>query len=240
LVEAATANHIPYYVGLMRRSDAGVMLFKEKLHEWIHEGHYGPIQHVMMHNFCGEYGTAIPAHIPRGEKANARYPAWQTAPDHFPEVFRKDYEYTTNVLVHDLNLLRHVFDQDFKPQAFHVTPGISQAAILASEQFSVSLNVGPAAIGKWDQVLTAYFNKGRLSLHLPSPLARQELAYVEEATAAHTVIHRPDHKTEKWAFEKQIEFFVDALQGKPTPLSTGADSLKDLEMIEALWQHMSL
>src|SRR5690606_36472409 len=108
------------------------------------------------------------------------YPEGQKTPDGFPAEWSKDYDYSSNVIIHDINLLRYVFDTELTAKMFAVTSGFSQTAILYSKDFPISIHAGKAKLGKWDQVLHVYFERGRLSLHLPSPLARQDTAFVEE------------------------------------------------------------
>lgn len=225
LVQLAKRNNTSYHLGFMRRCDGGVELFKEKLES----ANLGPILHVAMLDFCGEYAIKIPFHLRPFEKPTFRYKEWSTIPDGLPKEWSKDYEYGMNVLIHDINLIRYLFGDEITAAGFEVNPNLSQTAILSHPHFTITISAGRAKLGKWDQVMHVYFEKGRLSLYLPSPLAEQETAYVEELSAGNSYKHYPLDKN--WAFENQMERFLTG-----TLSSTGEDSLKDIHILENLWR----
>lgn len=234
LVLLSERKGVEYYLGFMRRCDEGVHSFKDRMNALIVEKTYGEIIHASMLDFCGEYAVKIPHHLRSEEKPAFRYPEWQKLPERFPLEWSKDYEYSMNVLIHDVNLLRYLFGNHLMPQSFQVNPGLSQTAVLATPNFCITLSAGRAKLGKWDQVLHVYFEKGRLSLYLPSPLSRQESAFIEEISEGKRYTHFPLGKA--WAFESQMDQFLAGVKGKDKLSSSGRDSLKDIEMLENLWK----
>lgn len=236
LVKCADNNITPYYVGFMRRSDAAVTLFKQKLHECLDSKIYGEIQHVSVLDFCGEYAVKIPPYIAYKEKPIYRYPEWKRIPNGLSEELIQDYEYSTNVLIHDINLLHYLFGINFKPRTFRVNQKCSQTILLDAPNFSVTMDVSKSAIGEWNQVFHIYFQKGRLSLYFTSPLDRQASSWIEEISKEKKVVYRPSLDLFKWAFEQQADSFIEGITGRNSLTSTGEDSLKDIKIIEDLWK----
>ncbi len=80
------------------------------------------------------------------------------------------------------------------------------------------------------------FEKGRLAIQLPSPMA----------TDRHAIVTLQENEAEPreiaidsalgWCFERQAHGFVDVLTRGVSPLTTGEDGLRDVELCESLWR----
>jgi predicted dehydrogenase len=178
----------------------------------------------------------IPEHIRRKSARPVRYPEGASAPDFVAPELAHAYDYTVNVASHDINLLRFLFGDELAPVAMHVRAGGTQRAIVDAGTFTIALTLGPADLGVWDQALSVTFEKGRATLVLPSPLARQDSAATVLTHQGRTEEIRVPANDHVWSFEAQARSFVNsALTGAPLE-SSGADALADLRLIEGLWK----
>jgi len=80
------------------------------------------------------------------------------------------------------------------------------------------------------------FARGRISLILPSPLARQESASVRIARAGSTHVITIPASDHIWSFEAQARTFVEAAKLRTETATSGAASLADLAIIDGLWK----
>jgi predicted dehydrogenase len=236
IVAAADAAHCHLAVGFMKRHDAGVRLFRDKLVELLASGEVGAIEHVSMHDYCATYAIPIPHHFKSAAKRPARYAEWPVAPEGMPVEMWADYEYTLNVASHDINLLRFLLPGHLKARAFHVRQSGSQLATFDGGTFYVTLALAKVDVGRWDQVVDVYFRHGRLSLSLPSPLSRQEAASVTFERRGQREQLTPAQDSRVWAFTAQAAHFLDVVCGQAEPAVCGRDALLDLELIEDLWK----
>lgn len=238
IVASAATLRTSWTVGYMKRHDLGVRKFAALLAELVEDGGWGAILDADMRDFCVTYGVPIPAHDRRKTPRPTRYPEGPLVPDFLAPECAAAYEYTNNVASHDINLLRFLFGDVLKPVSMRARAGGAQRAVFDAGDFAIALTLGPGDMGGWDQVLNVTFQKGRATLVLPSPLARQESASIE-------LVHGPDRRVEQirvpnkdhvWAFEGQARSFVDSVLSGTEPETSGSASIADLALIESLWK----
>jgi predicted dehydrogenase len=196
----------------------------------------GKIVHVMLRDFCPTYGVLPPAHIRSSEAKAYRYEEWPCLPDDLPAAYRDDYEVTLNVLSHDLNLARWLFGGELTAQALWVRAGRTQTAILTTGTFDVVLQSGRSDSGAWDQSVEVLFERGRMTLRLPSPLARSATASIAIQRLTGVEVVEVPEAERVWSFQAQISHFVSAVRGTSALECSGADSLNDVALVEDLWR----
>jgi predicted dehydrogenase len=165
-----------------------------------------------------------------------RYPEAPIAPDFIPHNLHGNYEYTLNVASHDINLLRCFFGDDVTPNKFSVRTNGVQLMTFEAGDFSINLVVAPADLGRWDQRLDVTFERGRLSLVVPSPLARQESAtiFLERSGVSKTInVPASEHI---WSFEAQARSFVQSARRGTEMVTSGSACLADIKIIDSLWK----
>ena len=236
MVSIARLSGTCWTVGYMKRYDIGVRRFTDLLAGLRASGELGAVVHVHMRDFCGTYGVAAPSHVRRRGARQTRYPESPIAPDFIPDALRADYEYTLNVASHDINLLRALFGDDITPSKFSVRPNRVQHMSFEAGSFLIDLVVAPADIGRWDQRLDVTFEQGRLSLVLPSPLARHESATVFLERAGNSQMITVPASEHIWSFEVQARSFIEAARQGTETVTNGAACLGDVAMIEGLWK----
>jgi predicted dehydrogenase len=236
MITTAQNARATWAVGYMKRHDVGVKRFAKLLTELKNDQSFGAILDVSVRDACGAYGVPAPDHVRREGRRPVRYREAAAGPDFLPADVHPDYEYTINVASHDINLLRMFFGDALTVSSFSVRRGGVQYALLDAGAFPISVAVMPANIGRWDQRIDVTFARGRATLVLPSPLARQESAsIVVESPGRHEqmIVSAADHV---WAFEAQARAFVEAVTSGGEPQNTGASSVHDLALIDSLWR----
>jgi predicted dehydrogenase len=239
LTAVAGIGGAPFAVGFMKRHDSGVQLFRDILARFGSGGEMGSIVHVGMRDCCATYGVAIPVHFRTTTPPPYRLDEWTTLPNGLPATFKSDYEYTLNVASHDINLLRFLFGDGITAGALRVRQGGMQTALLTAATFDLVLELGRVDTGRWEQTIDVYYQRGKLSLSLPSPLARDAVASVTLARGGEVETMLPATDQRIWCFKAQAAQFLDVVRGNATPLASGADALADLAIIEALWNNVT-
>jgi predicted dehydrogenase len=236
MVSIARLAGTSWTVGYMKRYDIGVQRFSDLLMGLRASGELGAVADVHMRDFCGAYGVAAPPHVRRTGSRQIRYPEAPIAPDFIPDTLWADYEYTLNVASHDINLLRALFGDDITPSRFSVRSNRVQRMIFEAGGFLIDLVVAPVDIGRWDQRLDVTFERGRLSLVLPSPLARHESATVVLERAGNSQMITVPASEHIWSFEVQARSFVKAVRQGTDTVTSGAACLADIALIDSFWK----
>jgi len=224
-------------VGYMKRFDPGVAMFRERLAHWREAGDMGEVVSARIEDYCATYGVPIPPHMrPPRAASGFRHPEWQLAPDHVPADRLVDYEYTLNVVSHDINLARFLFPETLVPTSFRVRSGRSQHAVLDAGSFSLSIEAGPSDLGVWRQVVDIVFQRGRARLTLPSPLDRQDCARasLRDRDGAREFLLPAQKRI--WSFAAQAGAFVEAHESAAEMPTLAHESVQDLALIDSLWR----
>lgn len=236
LQSRAETHGLMLAVGYMRRHDPGVRLFAKLLADALANGDMGQLLTVRMHDFCGSYAVAIPPHI-RVHGRNSRYAEDPSLPDFLTSDNASAYDRTVNVAVHDLNLLRHLFDCQPRAMAFASRSTGTQVMMLDLGVCDCVLSVGPANLGHWDQRLDVVFGGGSLSLVMASPLAIQDSAHVIRRMPGREEVLTPPSVDRHSLFAHQAAAFVAALAGRGTgAMPNAAEAARDLSLIDELWR----
>jgi predicted dehydrogenase len=240
MIGIAEKSRTTWAVGYMKRHDVGVRGFRRLLTDLTTEGSLGTLLEVSMRDACGVYGVPAPDHVRREGKRPFYYPEADPVPDFVAADLRSDYEYSINVASHDINLLRMLFGDALTVGSFSVRRAGAQHALLHAGAFPISLAVMPANLGRWDQRIDVTFARGRASLVLPSPLARQESAFIvleSKGRSEERSVSPADHI---WAFEAQAQAFVDALMSGNEPENSGSACIGDIALIDSLWREAAI
>jgi predicted dehydrogenase len=236
MVSIAQLSGTSWTVGYMKRYDVGVQRFSNLFMSLRASGELGTIVDVHMRDFCGAYGVAAPPHVRRTGSRQIRYPEAPMAPAFIPDTLRTDYEYTLNVASHDINLLRALFGDDITPRRFSVRPNRAQRMLFEAGGFLIDLVAAPVDIGRWDQRLDVTFERGRLSLVMPSPLARQESATIFLERPGNSQMITVPASEHIWSFEFQARSFVESVRQGTEMVTSGAACLADIAMIDNFWK----
>ena len=233
LVEAAGHRQLIYSIGFMKRHDEGTAAAKQLLDQHIASGDLGRI--VMMRGwcFCGEFNVASGGFVMTDENRPDGLDLWPSAPDWLPKQFHENYAWFLNVFVHDLNILRYFAGRQLKVHSVDLSRSNGRVVILDSGEYPIVLEMGEQTGTDWNEGLEIQFERGRLTLAFPSPLLNNKAAEVTLVQGNKTTTIPTGSS---WSFRRQAEAFVTDIAGKRTPLASGADSVADLVLVEAIWR----
>ena len=239
LVDAAIKNNSTYVTGYMRLHDGGVQIAKQFLDNLKKSGELGDI--IYFRSFC--YGGNDYCNVSGYEKTDEPPPdhkIWPMAPDWIPEKKQNEFERFLNVFIHDVSLIRYMFDQlpkinsvDYHKVAGTVTmeyndfPGVFEFGLLQTNRF-------------WVEGIEIYFTHGRIQLELPPAFLRNYPASVtihkdKLNKSIETICPKSDWT---WSFMKQAESFVNTVLTGGESIASGKDGLDDLCFIENVWKYI--
>jgi predicted dehydrogenase len=241
LVMLAKQRGLIYAVGFMKRYDIGVLRAQALLAELINSQRLGRLVHVRGKNFCAEYVGYCEEYLRidnavvslPGKPITPVIPDWLAAEDN------KCYDWLANVGLHSINLLRYLLGNELRVRFAGIEHEQAVSIMFESGKVPVSLDIGRAATGRWEESFEFFFERGRLELQLTSLKQRDRCAAVtldENLGEAKTTYWGHDMK-EPWSFTRQMQAFSDAIGGRPEALLTSAeDSLKDMELLECIFK----
>lgn len=240
LVAMAKRNGVVYGVGFMKRYDAGVARAKSLLGELLASRRLGRLICIRGKNFCSEYVGNCEDYV-RSEPPAAALPAITdpTSPDWLDPGLARKYDWFANVGLHTINLLRYLLDGDLSVRHANFAYDLAATVELDAVGVPISLDLGKAGTGRWEESFEFFFERGRLKLQLTSLKQRDRCAAVtlDENAGAAKSSHWGHDTPGTWSFARQMEAFAEAIAGRPEALlATGEDSLKDMELLEDIFK----
>jgi len=239
MVEAARQAGKLLMVGYMKRYDAGVLAAKRLLDELRTSGELGEVTFVRAHCFggdwiCGHYDIIQTDEKPATLPPTAT-PAWLTAEN------ARNLVTFNNVYTHNVNLLRFLLDNNLTVLTANLAHEKSWLVSFDGGGYPVSLEVGSLPAYAWDEQTVIYFERGWLLIETPPPLVRAPAKVTLYRAGRVHEIRRPLAPW-SWAFRNEAEHFLECVASGRQPRSSGADSLRDIQIAEEvlyLWQQQN-
>lgn len=241
LAALARQRSLVYAVGFMKRYDAGVLQARLLLGELKDSMRLGRLVHVRGKNFCAEYVGNCEDYIKSEVRSvnPVQKPNAAAVPEWLNANFAACYDWFANVGLHSLNLLRYLLDCDLAVRHAQMHWNRSVSIILNADKIPVSLDVGRAATGRWEESFEFFFERGRLELQLTSLKQRDRRAAVrlDENLGTSKTSYWGHDNPGSWSFANQMQAFADALSGdEDRLLASGEDSVKDMELLERIFK----
>jgi predicted dehydrogenase len=233
LVEASARRQLIYSIGFMKRHDEGTAAAKQLLDQHIANGDLGRIILIRGWCFCGEFNVGSGGFVMTDENRPDGLDLWPTAPDWLPKEFHENYAWFLNVFVHDLNILRYFAGRQLEVRSVDLSRRNGRVVVLDAGDYPVALEMGEQTGTDWNEGLEIQFERGRLALVFPSPLLKNKTADVTIVQGNQTTVIPTGSS---WAFRRQAEAFVADIAGQRPSLASGADSVADLVLAEAIWR----
>jgi predicted dehydrogenase len=235
LVEAASRRRLCYAVGYMKRHDAGTQQAKSMLDALRASGELGRIVFLRAYCFGGEFRCGTSDFVMTDEVRPDGLKVWPVAPEWMPPDSVADYASFLNVFIHDLNMIRFLAGTEPQVTAVDLRRRNGRVVMLDFDAFSGVLEMAEIGSSDWQEGVEILFERGRLTLQFPSPMLRNVPARVELTRGT----DRPEVVAPRvpwsWAFRRQAEAFVADVAAQREPLASGADSVGDLRLAEAIW-----
>lgn len=205
MVQAEKESGKIVMVGYMKRYDPGVERAKQWVDEWRVSGEMGQLHYAKLHCFGGDWMSNLGTPLHTDEPMP---PFEVQIPDGLPPSLVSLYGNFQNVFCHDLNLLRHFLGEVEEVEY----ADLHRPVKLVRLRFGGCLATFEAAWmapTEWDEQLTLFFEKGRLTVRLPPPLFRNRTAVVRVERKGEVVEEclPPD-----WAFRRAAAHFIECVR----------------------------
>jgi len=239
LVDASIKSECTYVTGYMRRHDEGVQIAKRMLDDLRNNGELGDVRYFRSYCFGGKDYCNIGGHIETDEPP-PDHKIWPMAPDWLPMEKEGEYERFLNVFIHDINLIRYMFDSlpNIRNVDYHKftgtlnleyndIPGVFEFGHLQTNRF-------------WEQGIDIYFEHGRLQLKMPPAFLINYPSSVtihkdKPGKSIEVIIPQSDWV---WSFMKQAESFVNVVLSGNKSIANASDGLQDIEFVEKVWEQI--
>jgi len=238
LVEAAAATKRLLGVAFMKRHDPGVRAARDELRRLLESRELGELMLARFYDYARDYAHPPPPHKRPEESRAERFETWPTAPEWLPAARAEEYAWFMNAASHDVNLMHYFLPSGLQLLHANAPGNGALTATFAHGAAPVVFELAKSASGAWLQGAEFVFEKGRLRVELPSPMAADQAARVTLNENAAQAATRDIAFESAWSFERQARAFVGDLVERRQPLTAGADALQDLRLIEAMWRRI--
>ena len=241
LAALAAERGLIYYVGYMKRADPGVRWAQQQIAQWQADGAYGPLLSVRLWCAHGNWTWFGDPALNAGDAPMA-YPFETEAPvPWMTDTSWKRHESWINYYSHQTNLARFLVGADYelatvrRRQADGVESYFIQG-VYEPGGAQLYLDFAAEQDPQWDEGFEVKFHRARITGHIPSPLARRQIARIEcrrmpaegEADITSPQLECVD------GFAAQARHFVAAVRGREQPLSAAMEAVKEVEFSELL------
>lgn len=236
LVNAAKAGNRRLGVAFMKRYDPGVQVARQEFFRLMQTGECGPLLLTRFYDYARDYACPPPPHKRPEESREVRFPVWPTSPDWVDNARRDEYAWFMNAASHDINLMQYFFPEGLRLCHAQSPVAGGLLATFESKDCPVAFELAKSASGAWLQGAEFVFEKAVLRMQLPSPMASDAASRVSIQGKISDSFCRELPVEPAWSFQCQADAFVeDLLRDRPF-LTSGADALADLVMIEEIWR----
>ena len=232
LVKQAKKKDIIYQVGYMKRCDPATQFVKKRIAEWKQSKEFGSLNYVRVTMPPGDWIFEMDPPINMGDKASygnetpEKSPAWMTKEQ------ARVYMDFINYYIHQVNLIRYLLNENYSVEYVDPTGKI----LVARSKSGIPIVLEMATyevVDEWHEFYEVFFDKGKIKLSLPAPLARQHAGEVEiYKNKGKNSLYQKPVIPQKWSMLEQARFFIDAVRNKKRPISPASDAVKDLAIGE--------
>jgi len=228
MVLTARKHGLKLMVGYMKRYDTGVLRAKEAFTELSDSDQ---VTFARSHVFGGDWICGVTAEIMIDTaeplpKINSRRPSFST--ERYVNIMDSLFEQ-----IHDVNLPRYFLGDPAAVDSSMLWPG-GFVSLLDYGEFPLVLETGSITADFWEEQLIIYFRNGWIDLRPAPPLLRNTPAEVQVYLAGRAQREERLHGMWSWAFERQAQHFIDCIVEDKEPISNGADSYKDIVIVESI------
>lgn len=233
LVEEAEKNKLIYSIGFMKRYDNGCQKVKQIFDDLTKSEELGKILSLRCYCYGGEFRTSPENFMMSSEPRPDGLTLWRSCPEWLPNHLVNDYAWFLNVFIHDINLMRFLIGVPLRVKYLDFRQNNGRTILFDSELYPIILETAEQSETEWTEGIEVQFEYGRLKLALNSPL-------VEKSAQVELVRRKEIHKIDiapGWAFSSQAEAFIEDIINTRVPLTSGRDSLIDMEIVEDIWRN---
>ncbi len=217
-------------VGYHKRSDPAIMYAKAEIDRLKESGELGKMRYVRITMPAGDWvANGFFDHI-SSEDPDPQLESDPPATDMSPELSQRYIDFV-NYYIHQANLLRHLFGEDY--QVTYADPaGVLFAAESDGGMTGIVEMTPYQTTLDWQESALVAFERGFIRINLPAPMAINRPGTVEiYRDPSNGVIPQTIVPQLPWvhAMRQQAMNFIAAIKGEMPPMCGAADALKDLQ-----------
>ncbi len=229
-------------VAYMKRYDGGNVLARERIDAFRRGGELGAVTYVRNHGFCGNWVAGSDADVLGTDEPVPPPPDPAGAmPEWLPEAFHKPYVDYLQQYTHNVNLVRWLLDagDDAEVVAVDLDTPMRGLAVLRVAGVRTVIESGAVAYPAWEEHTQVYFEKGWVKTLSPPLLLANQPAAVEVFRGDGDGFGRTELTPETgytWSYMNELRHFADAVRSGAPFASSGADTLTDVRLVEAIYR----
>lgn len=237
IVEAAARGDAMLMVAYMKRCDPNVQRARQVISSLLAQGTLGAVTLATVINLGGDWIAGYHSDIiVSDERAPSADPV---LPDWLPTELHQPLLVFNNVFCHDINILRFLLQPAQWKVESAAYNGKTWRVMMSFDAVPVVVNAGGWS-GPWYEQVTVHFEQGRVEITFPAPLDQQraaEVRIVKGSREEEFFDGRAGYRG--WAFYREAEHFLECVEQGKEPISSGADALIDLEIVEEIFRHLA-
>jgi predicted dehydrogenase len=237
IVRAGQQGNAMLMVAYMKRCDPNVERARKIISDALADGSLGALTFATAIDLGGDWIAGYQAdNITTDEKAPGADPVYA---EWLPKGLREPLRIFNNVFCHDINILRFLLQAKEWGIDSARYDGKTWSLLMTLGNIPVVLNAGGWA-GPWYEQTVIHFQKGRVEITFPAPLDQQrasEVRLVRGSGQEEFFDGRAGYRG--WPFYREAEHFLECVEQGKQPVSSGADSAIDLEIVEEVFRHLS-
>jgi len=136
---------------------------------------------------------------------------------------------------HEINLLRFFFEKEPRIKSVIKNDNVL-VSVLDFDNIIVSFICGEINSKNWLEWFKVYLKDGWIQLRLPMPLNRYDRGEIE--IYRNDEISYPKIYKKEWAFELQLQHFLECIKKNVEPISSGKKSMMDIKLIEDIFREI--
>jgi predicted dehydrogenase len=225
-------------IGYMKRYDAGNELVKSLIDESRHTGEFGDLTYLRNHSFGGNWLVGLEGHMDTTDEPMPTSPV--TGPDWLPPDWLDPYVGYLQQFTHNVNLLRYFANAGDNVTVRTVDlddDGYGGVVVLDLNGIRGTLESGRMSHHRWDEHTQVYFRDGWIHTWAPPLMQRQASAELEIYRAGKTQTVTRPILAPGWAYRREADFFVNAVQTGTPFHSTATDTRTDVRLFEDIYRH---
>jgi predicted dehydrogenase len=228
-------------VAYHKRSDPATAWVKAKMRELAASRELGRLKYIRVTMPPGDWvAGGFAQNISTDDPAYQGQVSWDGEPAGFTAAQAKDHEAFVNYYIHQVNLLRHLFGEDYRAAyadpsgvALHVQSASGVAGVLEMAPWRSTVD--------WQEGALVCYEKGWIRLRLFAPLTALragEVEFCSDPGGREAVTIRPV-LPHVGAMQAQTANFLKAVRGEATDLCGAADAKQDIAIADAYIRLMS-
>mgnify|MGYP006282340845 CR=1 FL=1 len=235
-VELADQQGVIYQVGYMKRCDPATRRMKEFIADWRNTQEFGRLRYFRVSMPPGDWLMNISGLLGLSDQPEGDELAHEPFPEHLQGQTLEEYRAFVNFYLHQVNLIRYLLAEDFTVQYVDHAGTVMIARSRSGVTIALEMDTYHVR-NEWHEFYTACFEKGKMSLALPAPMARQRCGQLRiyRNTIQGASYEQPMLEP-LWCMQEQARMFVQAVNGDIPNVSPASEAVRDLEIADAVIQ----